>query len=136
MKNNIALLAIVFFSVFKTGAQTKSVSHEDSAFKNVIPNVVYYYSDTLKLKAYLQRPEGKGPFPVYMWNHDSERDPDFNLKLAYYWTKKGFVFFMPIRRGQSDNPGLYLVDQEKVIRRRRGEMAQLQFRQIYALHKK
>jgi dienelactone hydrolase len=132
----LLIITTIFFSLFKLDAQTTQVVGVDSAFKNAFaPEVIYYYSDTVKLKGYVYKPEGKGPFPVYMWNHDSEKDPDFDVKLAYFWTKQGFIFFKPIRSGHSDNPGIYICNQEKQINRRR-EMAQLAFRQIYALHKK
>jgi dienelactone hydrolase len=42
---------------------------------------------------------------------------------------------MPIRSGQSDNPGTYIVDAENQITRRK-EMESVKWKQIYALHKK
>jgi len=129
------ITAITFISFFKINAQTQIVTGVDSAFKNVVePETIYYTSDTLKLKGYLYKPKGKGPFPVFIWNHDGEKEPDFNRDLANLWVKKGYVFFMPIRRGQSDNPGEYIRNAEKQITRR-GGTAQLAFRQLYTLHK-
>jgi len=111
-------------------------AENDSASTNVKPEIIYYKSDTTQLKGYLYKPEGNGPFPVYMWNHGSEKNPDYDKRQAAFWIKHGYIFFKPIRSGQSDNPGEYIGDEERQIKRRRGEMAQLQFRQIYALHKK
>jgi len=99
------------------------------------PEGIYYNSGNLKLKAYLFKPEGNGPFPVYMWNHGSEKNPDSNINLAHFWVKHGFIFFMPIRRGQGDNPETYIVDAEKQIRRKK-EMEMVQWKQVYALHQK
>jgi dipeptidyl aminopeptidase/acylaminoacyl peptidase len=150
MKNIFAILAITFFSSFSSLAQRIPLTggdtvpaENDSAFpkgihsdKNLKPEIIYYTSDTLKLKGYLYRPESKGPFPVYMWNHGSEKNPDYDKRQAEFWMKHGYIFFKPIRSGQSENPGEYICDVERQIKRRRGEMAQLQFRQIYNLHKK
>ena len=99
------------------------------------PEVIYYNSGDLKLKAYIYKPEGKGLFPVYMWNHGSEKNPDSNISQARFWVKHGYIFFMPIRSGQSDNPGTYIVDAENQITRRK-EMESVKWKQIYALHKK
>ena len=103
--------------------------------KAITPAVVYYTSDSLKLKGYLYKPQGKGPFPVFMWNHDWELNPDSSQILATYWVKHGFIFFKPIRRGQGGNPGEYIINEEKQIRRLRA-MEQIIFRRIYALNKK
>lgn len=130
------IIAVSFISFFNVNAQTDVVTGIDSAFKNAgEPEVIYYSSDTVKLKGYLEKPQGKGSFPVYMWNHDSEKDPVFNIALAQFWVKHGYVFFMPVRCGFGDNPGIYICNKEKQINRMR-IMAQLAFRQIYALHKK
>lgn len=131
----LLIIVVSFFSFCKVNAQAITQTGVDSAFKDDIPDVIYYVSDTLKLKGYLKKPEGKGPFPVFIWNHDREKEPVFNITLAQFWVKHGYIFFMPIRSGQSDNPGVYICDVEKQINRRK-EMAQLAFRQIYALHKK
>lgn len=117
-----SILLIGFFSSLNVVAQTNS-------------NVIYYNSDTIKLKGYLFKPKGKGPFPVYMWNHDEGKYADSNRQLINFWTKHGFIFFMPIRSGHSDNPGTYIVDAERQIKRRK-EMESLRWKQTYALHEK
>ncbi len=113
--------------------QIKIVPPPDTALQKLVPEVVYYTSDSLHLKGYLYKPSGKGPFPVFMWNHDSEKNPDSSKTLASFWVKQGFIFFKPIRSGHSDNSGVYIVSEEKQINRRR-EMAQLAFKQTYKLH--
>ncbi len=124
-------ITAIIFSFSQVYAQSGKVQVPK---KTIMPEIIYYNSDTLKLKGYLYKPEGKGPFPVFMWNHDSEKNPVFDTNLAQFWVKHGYIFFMPIRSGFSDNRGEYIRNAEKQISRRR-EMAQLAFRQIYALHK-
>ncbi len=128
----LLIIVIGFFSSVNVFAQTPVMAGTDSA-KSAMPEIIYYTSDTVKLKGYLVKPAGKGPFPVYMWNHDSEKEPVFNNSIANFWVKQGYLFFMPIRGGHSDNPGEYIVNNEKQINRRR-EMAQVVFKQVYIQH--
>ncbi|MFO1519095.1 MAG: prolyl oligopeptidase family serine peptidase [bacterium] len=80
------------------------------------PETVYYESDGLKLKAYLYKPQGNGPFPAYLWNHGSEKNPNNGQKIAKFWLDHGFVLFAPIRSGHGDNPGDYIGDLQKALR--------------------
>ncbi len=132
MKCTFALIIGLFLFFTHVNAQSGKA---EAPKKVLVPEIIYYNSDTVKLKGYLYKPEGKGHFPVFIWNHDGEKEPDSSNALAAFWVKKGFIFFKPIRSGQGDNPGIYICNAEKQISRRR-EMAQLAFRQIYALHKK
>lgn len=67
---------------------------------------VTYESGTLKLQAMLYKPAGPGPFPALLYNHGSARG---NLSaqaastIGPYFVKRGWVFFMPWRRGQGEN---------------------------------
>ena len=105
-----------------------------------MPDTIHYTSDGLQLKGYVFKPKGKGPFPILMWNHDTDLLSEgigsvFNNITSSFWVKKGYVFFMPIRSGFSGNEGPYICDEEEQIKRRK-ETEQVQFKQIYALHKK
>jgi dienelactone hydrolase len=76
---------------------------------------VTYPSDGLELKGLMYRPaagrpEGAGPFPAILWNHGSERNPGPCTALARFYTEKGFVLFLPRRRGHGGNPGEYIGD--------------------------
>ncbi len=105
MKKVFTIVVLAFLQTFHVNAQAVPEVGVDTAFKHVgEPEIIYYNSDSVKLKGYLYKPEGKGPFPVFMWNHDYEKDPDSNKQLASFWVKKGFIFFEPIRSGHSDNP--------------------------------
>jgi len=79
------------------------------------PTVAYYMSNGLRLKAYVYKPDGPGPFPVYLWNHGSEADPSFDKVIAKWWLDNGFAFYKPIRSGHGGNPGPYIVTEEQAI---------------------
>jgi dienelactone hydrolase len=135
-KSVFRVALIMFFLYVKITAQTPVVMKVDTTFKHVNDaNIIYYTSDSLRLKGYLYKPKAKGQFPVYIWIHGAGFIDDTDQNLVNYWVKHGFIFFVPIRRGISDNPGKCICDEEKEIRRRK-EMEQLKFRQIYALDKK
>ncbi len=80
------------------------------------PETITYKSNGLDLKGYLYKPAGKGPFPVYLWNHGSEADPKEGRKVAKFWLSQGFVYFAPIRSGHGGNPGEYIGDEEKTLK--------------------
>lgn len=66
---------------------------------------VEYTSDGLKLKGVLYLPDGKGPFPAIVWNHEANKIPKEEPELALFYTRRGFAFFEPMRRGHAGNPG-------------------------------
>jgi dienelactone hydrolase len=56
-------------------------------------------------------PRGRGPFPSVLYNHGSYRDPAIVAeKLGPLFASKGWVFFMPYRRGHGPSPGPYVSD--------------------------
>jgi carboxymethylenebutenolidase len=75
----------------------------------MIPQVVEFRSGRLRLKAYLWRPVGPGPFPAVLFNHGSGgADADLTAGmqitkaadiLAPFFVKHGYAFFYPFRRG-------------------------------------
>jgi carboxymethylenebutenolidase len=74
------------------------------------PELVSFPSGDLVLRGYLYKPEGAGPFPAIIWNHGSEKLPGQQPELARFYTKQGFVFFLPHRHGQGRSPGEYIQD--------------------------
>src|SRR5262245_15153219 len=60
---------------------------------------VAFPSGGMTLKGYLNVPDGAGPFPALLWNHGSEPFPRRQHELAHYYNSRGYVFFIPIRRG-------------------------------------
>ena len=79
-------------------------------------DIVHYTSHGLDLIGHLYKPPGDGPFPVYIWNHGSEKEPAPGAKLAQFWVPLGFVLFAPIRSGHTPNPGQYIGDEQKKYR--------------------
>ena len=71
------------------------------------PDTLIFRSGDLPLKALLWKPEGKGPFPVVLFNHGSgdsiERVFD---TLAPVFLRHGYSFFAPSRRGQNLSRGI------------------------------
>ena len=74
------------------------------------PLAVEFPSGTLRLHGLLWRPAGHGPFPAVLFNHGSggatadetARMPitEAAARLAPLFTRKGYAFFYPFRRGQ------------------------------------
>ncbi|HZP65040.1 MAG TPA: prolyl oligopeptidase family serine peptidase [Rudaea sp.] len=82
-------------------------------------DIVQYQSRGVELMAFVYKPAGKGPFPVYMWNHGGERDPMPGALLAKFWVPRGFVLYAPLRSGHGPNPGAWIGDEQKRIREQR-----------------
>jgi len=95
--------------------------------------VVQFESHGLALGGYVYRPPGKGPFPVYIWNHGSERNPKPGALLARFFVPKGFVLFAPIRAGHGSNPGPWIGD---AIRRIPDQQSPEGAAQMIALHER
>jgi carboxymethylenebutenolidase len=74
------------------------------------PIEVTFSSGNLVLHGFLYKPEGRGPFPAVLWNHGSERRPGWLPELAPIFLSKGYVFFIPHRRGHGRSPGEYVMD--------------------------
>jgi len=68
------------------------------------PEEVTFPSGKLVLHGFLYRPQGNGPFPAILYNHGSEEKPGTKPALGKFFTSKGYVFFVPHRRGQGRSP--------------------------------
>jgi carboxymethylenebutenolidase len=75
------------------------------------PELIGFKSDTLELKGFVWKPSGDGPFPALLWNHGSEKLPGSVDTVAPYFVRKGYVFFVPHRRGQGRSRGPYIMDE-------------------------
>ncbi len=94
---------------------------------------IHYEADGLSLVGYVYKPAGNGPFPVYIWNHGSDRDPHHGAMLAKFFVPHGFVLFAPIRSGHGDNPGTYIMDAQRKL----GDITSPSvFREVMALHER
>ena len=75
------------------------------------PELVEFTGGELRLQGFLWKPDGDGPFPALLWNHGSEKLPGTMASVAPYFVERGYVFFVPHRRGQGRSPGPYIMDQ-------------------------
>ena len=75
------------------------------------PELVGFQSGELQLKGFIWKPAGAGPFPAILWNHGSEKLPGTVDTVAPFFVARGYVFFVPHRRGQGRSPGRYIMDQ-------------------------
>ena len=96
-------------------------------------DMVHYTSHGLDLIGRLYKPQGDGPFPVYIWNHGSEQEPPPGAKLAQFWVPHGFVLFAPVRSGHVPNTGRYIGDEQKNIPNQNSAAG---FKQVAALHER
>jgi carboxymethylenebutenolidase len=91
-----------------------STSHKNDVARqetnSLEPRLVSFPSGDLTLRGFLYKPEGDGPFPAIIWNHGSEKYPGQQPQLARFYTKQGFVFFLPHRHGHGQSPGDYIED--------------------------
>jgi dipeptidyl aminopeptidase/acylaminoacyl peptidase len=75
---------------------------------------VVFPSGALTLHGVVYLPSGTGPFPAVLWNHGAWGDPMVAFdRLAPTFTKAGWLFFGPFRRGQglSSAAGPYIGDE-------------------------
>ncbi|HEX7679251.1 MAG TPA: prolyl oligopeptidase family serine peptidase [Thermoanaerobaculia bacterium] len=71
---------------------------------------VFYRSGTMRIEAYLYKPDGDGPFPVVIYNHGS-RDGRERLSVPFQYvgsmlTKAGYVVLVTERRGYGKSDGV------------------------------
>ena len=69
-----------------------------------------YPSDGLKIKGYLYRPPGAGPFPAIIYSHGSRTRAELPEPLRYEWlayrlARLGYVVFVAERRGYGGSEG-------------------------------
>src|ERR1700722_10925916 len=129
-----ALLSFVLSGLFSVAASGQSS-------KTIAPQTVEIASDTLRLKAFLWKPEGPGPFPAVVFNHGRSYDPQQHTHkltiteaaqiLGPVFVKHGYVFLYLFRRGEglSADQGAFLGDVLQREEAARGEEARkhLQF---------
>lgn len=85
------------------------------------PKIVRFPSGKLTLGGELFLPTGKGPFPAILYNHGSAPkmlNSQASAVIGPMFASKGWVFFMPYRRGQglSENQGPYIMDEIRSAR--------------------
>lgn len=75
------------------------------------PELIGFKSGDLDLKGVIWKPSGEGPFPALLWNHGSGKSVGTLDTVAPYFVNKGYVFFVPHRRGHGRSPGPYIMDE-------------------------
>jgi carboxymethylenebutenolidase len=87
-----------------------------------------FQSGSLRLKGLLYRPNGPGRFPAVLYNHGSAPgmwSVDAAEALGPMFAARGWVFFMPFRRGQglSEGAGRYIGDEIRAAEEAGGHRA-------------
>jgi dienelactone hydrolase len=105
-------------------------SSSPSADEPPAPIEVTFASGPYRLRGFVLKPSGRGPFPVLVYNHGSERDPslDYTGELGAWLQERGFVVLFPDRRGASGSQGPYwqdVVDESPAPEREHAMVAQL-----------
>jgi carboxymethylenebutenolidase len=96
--------------------------------KTTEPKIIHFKSGALELGGELFMPSGKGPFPALLYNHGSAPgmlNSEASKTLGPLFASRGWVFFMPYRRGQglSAAAGSYIGDEIKNASKTGGEKA-------------
>jgi dienelactone hydrolase len=81
------------------------------------PQLVAFPSDGLELRGFIFKPEGNGPFPAVLYNHGSEKRPGTKPEIGEFFASRGYVVFVPHRRGQGRSPGSYIMDELATVDR-------------------
>jgi dipeptidyl aminopeptidase/acylaminoacyl peptidase len=74
------------------------------------PEEITFPSGNLVLHGFIYKPFGKGPFPAILYNHGSELKPGWKPALGEFFSTRGYVFFVPHRRGHGRSPNDSFVD--------------------------
>lgn len=87
------------------------------------PALIRFPSGERTLGGELFLPEGKGPFPTVLFSHGSApgmTNSYASATIAPEFTKNGWAFFMPYRRGQglSEVQGVYIMDAVNAAKRK------------------
>lgn len=100
----VALSIVALTSLAAAGTAESAVAQ---------PELIGFRSAGLELRGFIWKPAGAGPSPAILWNHGSEKRPGTVDAVAPFFVSRGYVFFVPHRRGQGRSPGPYIMDQLK-----------------------
>lgn len=105
-----------------------SLVHAKEIIQSPTAEIITYKSGDLTLKGVVYKPKGSGPFPAVLYNHGSAPGM-LNAQaadiLGPLYVNRGWIFFMPYRRGQglSETAGPYIMDQVEAARKTGGKKA-------------
>ncbi len=119
-KSILFLLALILLF-----SSTQLTQANNSPFK---PVTVSFPSGKLTLQGVIYHPVGKGPFPAVLYNHGSAPgmlNGQASDILGPLYASRGWVFFMPYRRGQglSAAAGPYIMDEVSAAEKKGGSKA-------------
>ncbi|HEX3250155.1 MAG TPA: alpha/beta fold hydrolase [Pyrinomonadaceae bacterium] len=86
----VCILLFLFFVTFTATTNSQTISG---------PSVVTVPSGSLKLRALLWKPKGRGPFPAVLFSPGSGQSPSPDT-LGRTFAKHGYIFLALFRRGQ------------------------------------
>jgi dipeptidyl aminopeptidase/acylaminoacyl peptidase len=115
---NYKILPLIFFSLSYAGSASAETSSTGA-------QIVHFQSGGHELGGEMFKPAGDGPFPVVLYNHGSAPgmfNSQASQAIGPLFASKGWIFFMPYRRGQglSADAGPYILDEIKAARGRGG----------------
>lgn len=109
--SNLMQRTLVVLSIITCVINSQSLSAQTHQ-----PKLIHYPNGQLSLGGELYLPKGKGPFSIVLFNHGSApgmKNSIASAAMAPLFTKNGWGFFMPYRRGQglSQEQGPYIMDE-------------------------
>jgi dienelactone hydrolase len=92
---------------------TASVTAQTPTVPPAAPSyeTLFYAHDGLRLEAYFYQPDGRGPFPLVVYNHSSvpagQESTEWQVAfLARVFVPAGYAFLVPERRGYGKSEGV------------------------------
>lgn len=118
---HLKIYAATVAALFVSGASITAIAGDSLP----VPEIVHFDSQGLTLGGELYKPAGDGPFPAVLYNHGSASgmwSSEASKLLGPLFVQRGWVFFMPYRRGQglSAKAGPYIIDEIGAAQRRGG----------------
>jgi dipeptidyl aminopeptidase/acylaminoacyl peptidase len=126
MPTTFVAFVLVLCAVGALGAcKPSAAARVDAPSIPITGEVVAFPSGNLALHGLLYRPKGPGPFPAVLYNHGSapgQWSTSAAEALGPVFAARGWVFFMPSRRGQglSADAGPFIMDEINAARQSGG----------------
>src|SRR5262245_55308560 len=105
-RTRLVLLMLVV-AILSVGVPTMAAG---SVASEAVHTEVFYPSGSLRIQAYIYKPDGDGPFPIVIYNHGS-RDGRERVSIPQRYIGRmlvsaGYVVFVPERRGYGKSEGI------------------------------
>jgi dienelactone hydrolase len=100
----VSIILLLGLCLCLVAASAHSQISVDAAYTEI-----FYPSGSLRIHAFLYKPEGDGPFPVVIYNHGARtgrpRRAEPNEYIGRLLTRAGYAVLIPDRRGYGDSEG-------------------------------